>query len=254
MDYIVRTEGFEGPFDLLLELIRKKKMDIHDLQIADITQEYMAQLASMQEADIHVTSSFIEMASLLLEIKTKLLLAPTEKQDPRDELVQQLLDYKTYREAIGKMRELKEVEQRFFKRQRVDSVRKKKKGTLQDILLSYQKILARKEETAGPNKLRQLTEELAKIRYTVADRIVHVEDLLSRGPIQVTDYFGAMRDKEELTVTFGALLELVKRQSIGIYLENEDVWIEQRRGSDESETSGGAALRDEGAAEPRETE
>lgn len=235
MEYIVRLENFEGPFELLLELIRKKQMNIFDLQISEITKDYMSKLEEMKEQDIHVTSDFLEMASILLQIKTKMLIPKEENaKDPRDELVQQLLDYKEYKEAVSKMKELKEIEQRFFKRQKVDSIRKKKKGTIQDLIKSYQRIFSEKFQGKEKNKkMMKLAEELTRFKYTIEDRMEHVKHLLSSGRIDIEPFFKQMEDKEECIVTFSALLELVKIQYIAIYLDNEKVFIERKDVSNE---------------------
>lgn len=230
MEYIVKTEQFEGPFDLLLELIKKHEMDIYDLSISKITRDYLDSIELMQYQDIELTSDFIEMASILLQIKSRMVLpASGEAEDPRNELVQQILDYKSYKEAVEQMKVLKEMEQKFFKRQKIDIVHKKKIGTLMDILSSYQNVFNKKFKTKY-NPLDKLTEELAKFKYTMEDRIEHLKECLEKEKIDVESYFSAVEDREEMIVTFGALLELVKAQYISIVVESNGQILLEKRG------------------------
>lgn len=230
LEYIVKTEHFEGPFDLLLELIKKHEMDIYDLSISKITKDYLDSIELLQKQDIEITSDFMEMASILLQIKSRMLLPAAEKgEDPRNELVQQILDYKEYKEAVEQMKVLKEMEQKFFKRQKVDIVHKKKVGTLMDVLNSYQGIFTKKFKTKY-NPLDKLTEELTKFKYTMEDRIDHLKECLEVDTINVESYFSAVDDREEMIVTFGALLELVKSQYISIVIEDNGQILLEKRG------------------------
>ena len=233
LDYIIRTGNFEGPFELLLDLIKKRAMNIYDLQISQITKDYMESIHEMQEQNIEVTSDFMEMASMLLEIKTKMMIpAEKEKADPRAELVRQLLDYQEYKESIERLRELKQIEQMFFKRQRIEKVKVKKMGNTDDIMKIYQTILMKKfqnQNTYSP--LDKLTEELSRFRYTMEDRIEALKVLLEEQRLNVESYFDDMNDKEEMVVTFGALLELVKTQYIDIIVDpDETIFIVKRKG------------------------
>ena len=229
LDYIIKTEHFEGPMDLLLELIKKHEMDIYDLSISKITNDYLSSLEEMQNQDIDLTSDFMEMASVLLQIKSRMMLPAVNEEDPRNELVQQILDYKEYKEAVEQMKLLKEMEQKFFKRQKVDVVQKKKPGTLMDVLNSYQGIFTKKFKTKY-NPLDKLTEELTKFKYTMEDRIEHLKSCLDQNKINVESYFDAVEDREEMIVTFGALLELVKSQYISIVVEDSGQILLEKRG------------------------
>lgn len=235
LDYIIRTENFEGPFELLLDLIKKRAMNIYDLQISEITNDYIASLHQMQEQNIEITSNFMEMASILLEIKSKMLL-PVEKEkgDPRADLVRQLLEYQEYKESVERLRVLKQMEQMLFKRQRIEKVKIKKTGNSEDIAKLYQSILAKKfqnQNTYSP--LDKLTEELSRFRYTIEDRMDALKSLLEENRVNVALYFDDMSDKEEMVVTFGALLELVKIDYVDIIVENDEtIFIEKRKGAE----------------------
>lgn len=229
MDYIIRIENFEGPFELLMDLIKKRKMSIHDLHISQITNDFIQSLHEMTNNNIEITSNFMEMASILLEIKSKMLL-PVEKEkgDPRELLVQQLLDFQEYKESIDKLRELKTIEQTFFKRQRIEKVKVNKMGNREKLMKTYLNILGKKfREKFTP--LDTLTEELARYKYTIEDRIDSLKNILEKKEICVETFFDEMESKEEMVVTFGALLELGKIQYIDILIrDNGDVLIKKR--------------------------
>jgi segregation and condensation protein A len=232
LSYIVKIDEFEGPFELLLELIKKREMDIFDLQISQITSDYLLTLEQMKEQNIDITSDFMEMAGMLLQIKAKLLIpVEVEKEDPRAELVQQILDYQEYKEAVQKMEELKILEQKFFKSEKAIKIKKKKKGTIQDIINSYHNILKKKLVVSDKknNPLGRLTEELTKFKYTIEEQMDFIKDELEKGKIHIETFFYSLDDKELMVTTFGAMLELVKIQYIAIFINDyEEVYIEKR--------------------------
>lgn len=243
MDYIIKLENFEGPLDLLLELIKKREMDIYNLQISQITKDYLTSLEEMKTANIDVTADFIEMASLLLEIKAKMLIpVEVEKDDPRNGLVKQLLDYQEYKETVVQLKILREFEQKFYKRQKKDVVRKEKNGSIQDIIRSYKDIFTKKFKVKENKPFDKLREELTKFKFTIEDRMEHLKQLLQTDQVNVADYFSQVETKEEMVVTFGALLELVKLQYIDILLEEEQVFLIKKETSpvemEEEETNG----------------
>lgn len=229
MDYIIRTDNFEGPFELLLELIKKREMKIHDLHISQITNDFIANLKEMQSQNIEISSDFMVMASMLLEIKSRMLL-PLEKEkgDPREELVQQLMDYQEYKGSIEKLHVLKQMEQMLFKRQRIEKIKIKKMGNIKDIIKSYQSIMEQKFNQKH-TPLDDLTIALANFKYTLEDRMESLKSELAHNRINVGLFFEGMREKEEIVVTFGALLELVKIQFIDIQIENDNqIYIVKR--------------------------
>ena len=110
MTYKVKLEVFEGPLDLLLFLIKKEEVDIYDIPIAKITDQYLEYLELMQLLDLSIAGEFLVMAATLMHIKSKLLLPPDEtepeseeEQDPRAELVKRLLEYKKFKEAAAEL-------------------------------------------------------------------------------------------------------------------------------------------------------
>ena len=122
MSISVKLEAFDGPLDLLLHLIEKNKIDIFDIPIVEITNQYMEIIAQMQTKDMDVMSDFLLMAATLLRIKSKMLL-PAEKaeegeeEDPRAELVERLLEYKTYKYASYELKDLQmDASKQLFKK------------------------------------------------------------------------------------------------------------------------------------------
>lgn len=225
-DYTIRIDNFEGPLELLLELIKKREMNIYDLQISQITKDYMESINVSKGMNIDITAEFLEMASMLLEIKAKMLLpVEVKKDDPRNELIKQLLDYQQYKRSVEKMKELKEFETRFFKREIKEKVKKEMKGTVKDLIKSYQMIFAEKFKTKH-SPYDDLAEELSRFKYTIEDRMEHLQNILTENSLQVDDYFRSINDKEEIVVTFGALLELIKNQIINITILDDKFYLE----------------------------
>ena len=112
MDYVVKLEAYEGPFDLLLDLIEQNEVDILDIPIAVITEQYLEYIHTLQEQDLAIGGEFLVMAATLIRIKAKMLLPPEEveaeepeEEDPRERLVEQLLRYKAYKEAAARLTE-----------------------------------------------------------------------------------------------------------------------------------------------------
>lgn len=234
MEYIIKLENFEGPFDLLLELIKKREMDIYDLHISQITKDFMDSLQEMKNKNIDITSDFMEMASTLLSIKAKMLI-PVEvaKDDPRNELVKQLLEYQDYKDTVEQLKILREFEQKYYKRQKKEVVKKEKNGSIQDIINSYKNIFTKKFKVGKNKPFDALAEELTKFKFTIEDRMEHLKSLIDDdNRIDVDEYFSNIDSKEEMVVTFGALLELVKMQYIDITIDNADKVYIIRKGEE----------------------
>jgi segregation and condensation protein A len=231
MEHIIRLEDFEGPLDLMIELIKKREYDINNLPISSITRDYLANMEHMKKQHIEVTSDFMELASLLLQIKTRLLLPVDEKtDDPRNELVKQLLDYQIYKESVEKMKELHHIEQRFFKSLKKMVVRKKKPGTVEDIFKSYQEMLNKKFAHEENNRLEKLTQELNSSNFTIEERIVFIKELLKNQDVDIPQLFDTINDREEAIVTFSALLEIIKSQFALIVMDENDTVIISKKG------------------------
>ena len=214
----VKLEAFEGPLDLLLHLIEKNKIDIYDIPIVEITAQYLDYIRQMQREDMNVMSEFLVMAATLLDIKCKMLLPKEvneegEEEDPRQELVEQLLQYKMYKYMSYDLdtlldgltlTKLNDIFQDILKRQadKTDPIRSK-----------FGKI--EKEEVTLPEKLEYVY-EYAKVHHRFSFR-----DLLKK-----------QASKVQIIVTFLAVLELMKTGEIQVYQEHtfDDIIITSDEG------------------------
>ena len=216
MTYQVKLEMFEGPLDLLLHLIREHQLNILDIPIATITDEYLRYLALMQELDLEVAGDFLLMAATLIHIKSKMLLPPeeaaegegAEEEDPRAELVDRLLEYKKFKEAAQTLGVL-EVEQALLHRRGAPAIELTVEGPLSvslfELMRAFRDVLRRADV---PTPLEITPEEL-----NVGQRIVHLLDrLAAESPLEFTNLFAGSTRRAEIIVTFLALLELLRRR------------------------------------------
>lgn len=233
--YRVSLQFFEGPLDLLLHLIRKHEVDIYDIPIATITREYLGYLDLLKRLNLEVAGSFLEMAATLTLIKSRTLLPQPaveegeEEVDPRAELVEQLLEYQTAKEAAEHLRQRAEEAARVHYRGGGEGAKGKDRPrilgelTLVDLLDAFQVVL-REIEGRG-------THEVAVEPLTIKDQVgVILEALEERDLILFTDLFKGSRTIGELVVTFLALLELVRLQAVSFRQEAPfaPIWILRR--------------------------
>ena len=215
--YRVKLEIFEGPLDLLLYLIKKDEIDIYDIPIARITEQYLAYLELMQELDISVAGDFLVMASTLIYIKSKMLLPPEPKvdgeedlsEDPRAELIERLLEYQKFKSASQMLYSRGEIESACYTRGplETDSSNPEVSTTLFDLLRVFREVLKRAEA--------QIEMEIARDEMTIAEKLAQIHAMLEeRERINVRELFEMSRSKRELIITFLALLELVKEWKI----------------------------------------
>ena len=215
--YRVKLEIFEGPLDLLLYLIKKDEIDIYDIPIARITEQYLAYLELMQELDIAVAGDFLVMASTLIYIKSKTLLPPEPKvdgeedlgEDPRAELIERLLEYQKFKSASQMLYSRVEIESACYTRGPIetDSSNPEVSATLFDLLRVFREVLKRAEA--------QVEMEIARDEMTIAEKLAQIHAMLEeREQINVRELFEMSRSKRELIITFLALLELVKAWKI----------------------------------------
>ncbi len=225
MSIAISLKAYEGPLDLLLDLIREKRVDIYDIPIAEITREYLNRLKLMEDADLEIASEFMVMAATLMEIKARLLL-PKEKKpmvedepDPRLELVNRLLLYKQFKEAAFYLGESFETQSSVYSRESVNEILLQKlkpdedlrnmQISLNDLCLAFQVVLeAKQSEEQAPLPREKITIE-EQIRWLT----LYVKE---KGDILFQDLFGILKSKVLLVVTFLALLELVHRGVLGV--------------------------------------
>jgi segregation and condensation protein A len=215
--YRVKLEIFEGPLDLLLYLIKKDEIDIYDIPIARITEQYLAYLELMKELDISVAGDFLVMASTLIYIKSKTLLPPEPKvdgeddlgEDPRAELIERLLEYQKFKSASQMLYSRGEIESACYTRGplETDSSNPEVSTTLFDLLRVFREVLKRAEA--------QIEMEIARDEMTIAEKLAQIHAMLEElERINVRELFEMSRSKRELIITFLALLELVKEWKI----------------------------------------
>src|SRR5215813_14432593 len=247
--YRVKLEIFEGPLDLLLYLIRKDEIDIYDIPIARITEQYLAYLELMQELDISVAGDFLVMASTLIYIKSKMLLPPDPKvdgeedlsEDPRAELVERLLEYQKFKSAAQMLYSRGEIESACYTRGplETDSSNPEVSTTLFDLLRVFREVLKRAED--------QIEMEIARDEMTIAEKLAQIHAMLEeRERINVRELFEMSRSKRELIITFLALLELVKEWKI--YLIQDEPFgdiFARRRADAPQEVEEGPAEEDD---------
>jgi len=220
MSYKVRLQFFEGPLDLLLFLIRKEKIDIYNIPISMITEQYLSYLELLKLLDLNIAGEFLVMAATLMHIKSKMLLPPDEneeeedQEDPRDELVRRLLEYKRYKEAATQLQAMKDKSREVFFRSgngEKESViidgEEYFEASLFDLIGAFRKIL----KSVPKEKFH----EIIKSKFTVSDKIHVIYHLLADKPkIYFSELFMAAESKDEIIAIFLAVLELIKLKEI----------------------------------------
>ena len=236
MGLSVKLEVFEGPLDLLLHLIDKNKVDIYEIPIVEITNQYMDYIHAMEKEDLNVMSEFLLMASTLLDIKCKMLLPKEvneegEEEDPRQELVEQLLQYKMYKYMSYELRDRQvEGERLMFKEPTIPKEVKTYEDpvdldaliegiTLAKLNAVFQDILKRQEEKIDP--IRSKFGKIEKEEVSLTEKMREVEDyaMLHRS-FCFRDLLGRQSSKIQVIVTFLAILEMMKTGAIRIVQEH----------------------------------
>lgn len=228
--YRVQLKNFEGPLDLLLFFIKRDELDIYDIPISYITNQFLEYINLMEELDLDVASEFILMASMLMSIKAKMMLPKEEsddeldEHDPRYELVQRLLEYKRYKEMAGKMEDVAEEAQKSYFRgyAEADQVNKQASGealqdvTMFDLMAAFKKVLA-------DVKQQESVHHVEKIEFTVEEQTEYVLDRLQQsGRTSFKTMCGELKNTTKIVVTFLAILEMLKERQINLYVEDDD--------------------------------
>ncbi|NEU31027.1 segregation/condensation protein A [bacterium LRH843] len=229
--YSVKLDAFEGPLDLLLHLIDQAEVDIYDIPVAEITEQYMSYVQAMQELHLDVASEYLVMAATLLMIKSKMLLPKQqeelfeedwqmeEEDDPREELMYKLVEYRKYKEASIELKEMEEDRSLVHMRPPEDlhtylTEDEQKEIAIQgvtlfDMLKAYQKLVRRKV-LAAPRMTIVKSQE-----YRVEDRMHEVLTYIvgSHGVCRFEELF-LVQERSHIVVTFLAILELMKTRTI----------------------------------------
>lgn len=219
-DYKFKLNEFEGPLDLLVHLIKITKIDVRDIFISDITEQYLQMMKHIEDVDVEKASEFIAMSATLLEIKSKTLLPKdpieTDEEDPEERLIRQIEEYKLFKEQSEKLVKLENVD-KFYKKPD-DSVGEFKyelpdKLSVDALVKAFVEMMQKmtiKAEVVQEKKI-------VKDKFTVAQKISQIKDLLiTKKEFKFSDIFESSYSKSEVINTFLALLELLKRQYITV--------------------------------------
>lgn len=229
--YRVKLKNFEGPLDLLLFFIKRDELDVYNIPISYITEQFLEYIRLMEELDLDVASEFILMASMLMSIKAKMML-PSEdsdeedldENDPRYALVQRLLEYKRYKEMAEKMGGLEEESQKHYYRRnhKVDQVQKQASGealkdvTMFDLMAAFKKVLS-------DIKRQNTVHRVEKIEVSIEEQTEYVlERLYAGGRTSFKKICSEVKTRAKIVVTFLAILEMLKEQQINLYVEDDD--------------------------------
>lgn len=232
MEYKVILETFEGPLDLLMHLIEKEKVDIYDIPIARITDQYIEYIKNIQTVDLNLTSEFLVMAATLLEIKSRMLLPVNniegeqlemEEIDPREELVRRLLEYKKFKLAAEKLKTKGDVQNRIYYKQKEeldefmgqDSL-ELEKIDFKELVIAYFNILNKcKEDTLEV----ELT-EIQRDELTIDECMNNISEIIKLNEkIKFEELFNENMTKTRVVIVFLSLLELIKLKTIKVVQE-----------------------------------
>jgi len=220
----IQLPTFEGPLDLLLYLIRRDQVDIYDIPIAPITKSYMEYLDVMRELNLDVAGDFMVMAATLIHIKSKMLVPvnPTEAQadeevvDPREELVQRLLEFQRYKEAAGVLHAKGQLRAASFTRPDAvipsfdDAGEELLEAGLFDLISAFKELLERRKTL--------FAHEVEREKKSVEERMQELLALLQEGAsIEFLEMFASEETKGALILTFLALLELIRLKLVKVY-------------------------------------
>ncbi|EJO5348563.1 segregation/condensation protein A [Clostridium botulinum] len=240
----IKIHNFDGPFDLLLHLIKKNKMEIYDVSIYEITNQYLQYLNKMEELDLEITSEFIVMAATLIEIKSKYLLPKKEdddedddEKDPKKELLNKLLEYKKFKAAAEFFKARQKISGVCFSKKPEIIEVKNKETTIEELLKNVTMLILYNTYNDlinhYSNKMNENTEFKGEIQldeYKIEDKTEYIgKKIGSKEKWLFSDFIKECSCKMEVVVTFLAILELIKLKTIQVYQSNNfnDIHIER---------------------------
>jgi segregation and condensation protein A len=226
--YKINIPLYEGPLDLLLDLIKKQEMNIHDIQIAKITSQYLDYLHKLEELNVDVSADFIYMAATLIYIKSKMLLPPDplaspEEQaaDPRADLVQRLVEHEKFKNAAQLLYQKQQIEENVWSKP--DKSLYHDEGTEGELVVSmvdlvrvFQQVLERRKEVSRI--------ELQHEQFTVAQMMAQLRAQIlasEDNTVNLIRFFEACPSRHAMIVAFLAVLEMVKLQAIAMFQEKQ---------------------------------
>ena len=226
MEYTLKINDFEGPFDLLLHLIKEAKMSVFDFSVEEIVKSYLDYINKMQEVNLTIASSYLVMASELIEIKSRMLLPrreddTEEEEDPKERLINRLIEYQKYKDLTEEFKNMEEKRKEIYTKlpedlssYTEDNVLKNSNVTLDDLLLAFQAFLERQKEEVV------LETKVTKREITVEERRRDIKSRLRKNKkVSFFELFDIIT-KEYVVVTFLAVLEMVRKNELNIIQEN----------------------------------
>lgn len=236
MDINFTINDFEGPLDLLLHLIKTNKMDIYDISITKITEEYLDFINKMEEMNLTVASSYLVMASELIEIKSKMLLPNNnseEEEDPREDLVNRLVEYQKYKDMIDSFKTLEESRKEFYTKDPINfyslgdnHIENDGSVSVEDLAMALSKFLERKELE------KPIETKITMREISVEERSRDIKNILKKKKkVSFFDLF-EQKTREYVVVTFLTVLEMAKNKEIIITQENNfnEIYVSSKEG------------------------
>lgn len=235
MSFRIELELFQGPLDLLLYLVRKHELDVIDIEITGVTEQFLEHVAVLEQIDVDAAGDFIDTASLLIEMKSRAVLPGDEEveaelEDPRQELVRRLLQYKRYRDAASMLEERsREWRERFPRlandlpaRQVSPDQQPIQEVELWDLVSAFGRVLKAKNAAVRPESIRYDETPIHKYMYWIDER------LRREGRTAFTTLFESSVHKSKLVGMFLAVLELVRHQHARAAQQKlfEEIWLE----------------------------
>lgn len=227
MEYKVTIENFDGPLDLLLHLIKEQNIDIYDIKIEEITKQYLDYIQVMKDLNLSIASEYLVMASELIEIKSKMLL-PRRKQEesddyeenPREVLIERLLNYKRYKEVTQEFKNLEMTRKLIITKEPINLsyyAKQEEKNddlSLSDLIEAFNLIIERKKLD------KPISTKITKKELSLTDKIISIRKILfAKKKINFEELFDAPT-KEEIIVSFLSVLEMIKKDEIVVKQDN----------------------------------
>lgn len=246
MQYSVKLDTFEGPLDLLLHLINRYEIDIYDIPVSQITEQYLIYIHAMKELQLDIASEYLVMAATLLSIKSKMLLPKKEsevldeeeqfeyEEDPRDELMERLIEYKKFKEAAITLKDKEFERSQEFSKPPTNMEGMLEENTIElevQLDVSLYDMLAALQKLLNRNKVQKpIQTKISRQEISIEDKMSDVLEQLNRskGRKNFLDFFDSA-DKGTIVTTFLAVLELMKVKKVIVEQENNfnDLFVQK---------------------------
>lgn len=248
-DYKIQLPVYEGPLDLLLDLVRKQEIDIHNIPIAKITQQYLDYLHQLEKLNVDISADFLYMAATLIHIKSKMLLpadplAAAEEQDPRNELVYRLIEHEKFKNAAQMLYEKQQLEAHVWSHPDLSLYDSEETEgelvvSLVDLVRVFQQVMERRRSVVK-FELTHETVTVAQMMEQLRARLLANDE-----PVSLTGFFEACASRRAMIVALLAVLEMVRMQAIVLAQEKMfgDVLLKKHKMFDAVFESGGAIAK-----------